>query len=310
VPPGDNVHVRFSPCGAMIRIAMTCPVIRTMALVVGHRQFVSRCRIVAAVVVLVGCTIAVALGPVALFAAPVHVQFPEGSAHGFLVLRGTDAKILADGDWWQIPAGDRVEVHLRFRFTDGSLSHEMFELTQRRVWSMVSYRSVQQGPSFPRDIDARINRASGRYRIETKERGKGDSKVDEGRIDLPEDTYALGMLAVLLKSIRPGESMMAHAVAFTPKPRVLKLEVSPDGEEAVTIHGLARKTSRYVAKAELGGALGTVASVAGKQPPPLHYWMAGDPVPTFARFDGPLYPEGPIWRVELAAPDWADDARK
>jgi hypothetical protein len=32
--------------------------------------------------------------------------------------------------------------------------------------------------------------------------------------------------------------------------------------------------------------------------------MAGDPMPTFLRVDGPLYPEGPIWRVELAAPDW------
>jgi hypothetical protein len=65
-----------------------------------------------------------------------------------------------------------------------------------------------------------------------------------------------------------------------------------------------------VAKAELGGALGVGASVVGKQPPPLRYWMAGDPVPTFLRFDGPLYPEGPIWRVELAAPQWRDDARR
>jgi hypothetical protein len=218
--------------------------------------------------------------------------------------------VLAEGDWWQIPAADRIEVHLRFRFTDGSLSHETFELAQRRVWSMLSYRSVQHGPSFPRDIDARIDRASGRYRVETGDRGKGESKVDEGTIKLPEDTYALGMLALLLKNLGRGDSIMAHAVAFTPKPRVLKLDVSPDGEETVKIHGLSRKTSRYIAKAELGGTLGTVASIAGKQPPPLRYWTAGDPVPTFVRFDGPLYAEGPIWRVELSAPEWSEDARK
>jgi len=178
------------------------------------------------------------------------------------------------------------------------------------VWSMLSYRSVQHGPSFPRDVEARLDRQSGRYRVETKERGKGESKVDTGTIELPEDTYALGMLAVLLKNLAPGEAMMAHAVAFTPKPRVLKLEISPGGEETVKIQGLARKTSRYVAKAELGGTLGAVATVAGKQPPAFHYWMAGDPVPTFVRFDGPLYPDGPIWRVELVAPQWNDDARK
>jgi hypothetical protein len=91
---------------------------------------------------------------------------------------------------------------------------------------------------------------------------------------------------------------------------VLKLEVSPDGEETVKIQGLPRKTARYVARAELGGALGTVASIAGKQPPPLRYWTAGDPVPTFVRFDGPLCPDGPIFRVELAAPQWPEDERK
>jgi hypothetical protein len=38
--------------------------------------------------------------------------------------------------------------------------------------------------------------------------------------------------------------------------------------------------------------------------------MAGEPMPTFVRFDGPLYPDGPIWRVELAAPHWSTDRRK
>lgn len=175
---------------------------------------------------------------------------------------------------------------------------------------MLTYRSVQRGPSFPRDLDARIDRATGRYRVETRDRDKGESNVDEGTIELPEDTYALGMLAVLLKNLGPGESITAHAVAFAPKPRVLKLDVAPDGEQAVKIQGLPRKASRYVAKAELGGALGTIASIAGKQPPPLRYWTVGDPIPTFVRFDGPLYPEGPIWRVELAAPEWSEDARR
>ena len=264
----------------------------------------TRWRLGAVAVVLLGCLIVSALRADTLSAAPVRVRSPEGSAHGFLVLRGTDATVLAEGDWWQIPSGDRIEVHLRFRFTDGSLSHETFELAQRRVWSMLSYRSVQRGPSFPRDVDARFDRRSGRYRVETKERSKGNGKVDEGTIQLPEDTYALGILALLLKNLPPGESMTAHAVAFTPKPRVLKLEVSPDGEETVKTQGLPRRTFRYVAKAELGGALGAAASITGKQPPALHYWMAGDPVPTFVRFDGPLYPEGPIWRVELVAPQW------
>ena len=243
-------------------------------------------------------------------AAVVRVRTPEGSAHGFLVLRGTKAEILAQGDWWQIPSGERLEVHLRFRFTDGSVSHETFLLTQRHVWTLVSYRSVQQGPSFPRDLDAHVDRETGRYMVQTHDRQKGARKVDEGTIELPEDVYGFGMLALLLKNLEPGEAITAHALAFTPKPRVLKLAVTPDGEENVTIHGLGRKTQRYRAKAELGGALGAVASVANKQPPPLRIWMAGEPIATFVRFDGPFYPDGPIWRVQLAAPHWTDDVAK
>src|SRR5262249_54339432 len=184
--------------------------------------------------------VSVAATPDGVAAAAVRVRAPEGSAHGFLVLRAPDGSVLAHGDWWQIPDGDRLEVHLRFRFTDGSLSHETFELAQRRVWSLLSYRSVQNGPRFPRDIEAHLDRTTGRYRVETKERGKGERKADEGTIDLPEDTYGFGMLAMLLKSLPPGESMTAHAVAFTPKPRVLTLNVSPDGEEQVKIERLAR----------------------------------------------------------------------
>src|SRR5207245_1570945 len=92
--------------------------------------------------VLAACIVA---GVVA--AAPVRVRSVEGSAHGFLVLRGTSSDLLAQGDWWQIPSGDRIEVHLRFAFIDGSLSHETFVLSQRRTWTLLSYRSVQRGPS-------------------------------------------------------------------------------------------------------------------------------------------------------------------
>ena len=261
-------------------------------------------------VLVVVATVGAATAPGHLAAAPVRVRAPEGSAHGFLVLRGTKAEVLAQGDWWQIPAGERLEVHLRFQFTDGSLSHETFVLTQRRVWTMLAYRSMQRGPSFPRDLDGRVDGETGRYTVTTHDRDKGTTKVDEGQLDLPEAVYGFGMLAILLRNLEPGAGFAAHVLAFTPKPRILDLEVTPDGQDTVTIQGLPRKTSRYLATAKLGGVLGAAASIAGKQPPPLHYWLAGDPLPSFVRFDGPFYSDAPIWRVELAAPHWTDDARR
>ena len=240
-------------------------------------------------------------------AAPVAVRLPEASAHGFLVVRDEKAKVIAQGDWWQLPKGDRLEVHLRFRFTDGSESHETFVLTQKRVLTLMSYRSRQRGPRFPREVDGHVDRETGRYSVRTTE--KGESKTDEGAIELPDDVYALSMLAVPLKNLQGAETISAHAIAFTPKPRILTLEATPTGEDTVKVEGLPRKTRRYVAKAKLKGVLGAAATVIDKQPPDLHYWLAGEPVPTFVRVDCPFYPDGPIWRVEIAAPHW-DEKRK
>jgi len=132
---------------------------------------------------------------------------------------------------------------------------------QRRVWTLLSYRSQQHGPSFPRDLDGHIDAESGRYTVTTQE--KGTTKTDEGQLELPDDIYAFGMLAILLRNLEPGAAMAAHVLAFTPKPRILDLEVTPDGEDAVTIQGLPRKTSRYLAKARLGGVLGATLERRG-----------------------------------------------
>jgi hypothetical protein len=47
-----------------------------------------------------------------------------------------------------------------------------------------------------------------------------------------------------------------------------------------------------------------VATVVGKQPPPVRFWLTSGRVPTFVRFEGPLYVDGPTWRVELAGARW------
>jgi hypothetical protein len=241
-------------------------------------------------------------------AAPVPARSAQGSAHAYLVLRDAQARVIAQGDWWQVPHDDQIEVHLRFEFADGSLSHETYVLSQRRVWTLLSYSSEQRGPSFPRDITAQVDRGSGRYSVRTKDRSDGDVDQDEGKIEIPVDAYPFGPLALLLADVKPGEAISAHAIAFTPKPRVLKLTIAPGVEDVATVEGTKRKIRRYVVHAELEGLIGVGASVLGKQPPDMHYWMAGDPMPTFLRTDGPLYPEGPIWHVELAAPTWSRGA--
>jgi len=93
-------------------------------------------------------------------------------------------------------------------------------------------------------------------------------------------------------------------VAATPKPRLVKLVVTPRGEEPFSIGGSRRKAIHYVIKVEIGGVAGVVAPLLGKQPPDIHVWILGGEAPAFVKSEGPLYLGGPIWRIELTSPVW------
>jgi hypothetical protein len=93
-------------------------------------------------------------------------------------------------------------------------------------------------------------------------------------------------------------------VVFTPKPHLVRLAITPQGEEAFSIGGSSRKATHYVAKVEIGGAAGLVATLLGKQPPDTHVWILGGEAPAFVKSEGPLYLGDPIWRIELASPVW------
>jgi hypothetical protein len=66
----------------------------------------------------------IVLRPSTLTAAPIAVRHKEGVAHGFLVLRTLDGKILAAGGLIQVMRDDQVTIDFTLRFKDGSLHHE------------------------------------------------------------------------------------------------------------------------------------------------------------------------------------------
>jgi len=235
-----------------------------------------------------------------LAAEPIAVRFPEGYTYGMLALSAADGDTLAHGELIQTASGDRVESRLTFRFKDGSLSDETFAFSQRDSFRLLSYRVIQRGPAFSHTLDAAF-RQTGRYTV--RFRGKTDSAetVDEGRLELPPDVYN-GMLGVVLKNLPRGAKGTASMVAFTPKPRLLKAELIPAAEDQFFVGDTARTAVRYLVKLEIGGLLGVAASLLGKDPPPLHYWIATGAVPAFVKFEGPFYGGGPLWRVELTSP--------
>lgn len=236
-------------------------------------------------------------------AEPVPVRYAEGVTHGFLVLRTLQGKDVADGDLSQFVRGDRVTRRLVFHFKDGSIHDETVVFSQRGTFRLLSDRLVQKGPTFPHPIDVTIDGVSGQVKVRYTD-DDGKEKFANERLALPADV-ANGLLPTLLKNVpRGAPSITVSLVAATPKPQLVKLEVSPEGEDTFSIGGLKLRATRYVVKVKIGGVAGLVAPLLDKQPPDSHVWVLGGEAPSFVKAEAPLFLGGPVLRIELASPSW------
>jgi hypothetical protein len=253
------------------------------------------------------CMLAVLLACAATFqtvplsAEQVPVRHTEGLMHGFLALRSLDGKRLADGEMTQIAEGDRVTSRLIFRFRDGSVYDDTTVFSQRGAFRLLADHLVQRGPSFKQPMETSVEASSGQVTVRYKDH-EGKEKILKERRDLPSDV-ANGLLFTLVKHIQPRvPQTTVSLVATTPKPRVVKLEILPEGEKAVASGNTKHETVRYVVKVKIGGVAGLVAPLLGKQPPDTHVWVLTGDAPAFVKLEGPLYAGGPVWRIELAPP--------
>lgn len=237
--------------------------------------------------------------------APISVRYAEGVVHGFLVLTSESGKVLAHGDLLQTPKAGAVTTEMIFRFDDGSLMAETVVFSQHDVFSMLSYHLVQRGPAFDRDIEFDLVRNRRAYRLTTKNHDDGKEESDSGTMELPADVYN-GLVLTVAKNLSAGDSATVHMVALTPKPRMIQLELKSADKQEVTL-GAHRETAlHWVLHPKLGALVGLFAKLLGKTPPDNHAWIVTDDVPAFVRFEGPLYVKGPVWRIELAVPEWPD----
>jgi hypothetical protein len=245
----------------------------------------------------------VLLEPGSMSAAPVAVRYTEGLIHGFVVLRALEGNLLADGDWIQFARAGQVTARLLLHFKDGSLHDETAVFSEHRVFRLLTYRLVQKGPAFQHPVEVSIDGSKGQVTVRSSG-DDGKEKTSTDRMDLPAD-LANGMVLVLLKNIRPDVPQTKIALLATaPKPRLVKLSVTPQGEEPFSTGDSTRKAMHYVVKVEIGGAAGLIAPLLGKQPSDIHVWILGGEAPTFLKSEGPLYFGGPIWRIELVSPVW------
>jgi hypothetical protein len=234
------------------------------------------------------------LAPHLASADPVSVTFTEGVSRGFPVLRGLNGEKLAQGELTQVPRGSHVvESRLVFRFKDGSVHDERVVFSQRDVFTLLSYRIVQEGPSFPETLEAAVDRATGRYHVRHRADQDSPEETLSGDFTLPPDVYN-GLLSMLMKNLPGGVSTVVQVVAFTPKPRLIKMLLAPAAEDPLKVNDAAVIATRFLIRPQLG----LFASLLVTDIPDVKCWIAGGEAPAFLRFEGPLYFMGPIWRID------------
>jgi hypothetical protein len=245
--------------------------------------------------------LAAVLRPAGVRAESIAVARAEGLTHGFLALRTLDGATLADQ--FEIARGSQVTVRLVFHFKDGSLHDETAVYTQRGRFRLVSDHLVQKGPAFKMPLEATINARNGRVSVRYTDKD-GEEKAIEERLDLPAD-LANGMILALLKNVSPKTpKTTVSMLAITPKPRLVKLEFIPSGEDPFSTGGVARKAMHYVVKVDIPGLTGVVATILEKTPPDSSVWILEGEAPAFVKSESQLFNGGPLWRIELVSPEW------
>jgi hypothetical protein len=245
----------------------------------------------------------VLLVPAWAAAKAVTVSFAEGAAHGYLVLQDGSGERIGHGEVLQTVRRNLVESRLVFRFKDGSLFDEKTTFSQRRIFRLQKYRLIQRGPSFPEELDIRMDRKSGRYRVRSRAGPDQSEVVTAGRLDMPSDTYN-GLIGTLLRNLPSGKSATVRIVAFTPEPNLIALDLRPEAKEPVQVGDLLKTATRWVLEPRIHGVVHFFGKVLGHLPDKFRYrfWIIHDGIPAFARFEGPLHLMGPVWRVEVLSP--------
>jgi hypothetical protein len=236
-------------------------------------------------------------------AAQVAVRHAEGLSHGFLVLRNQEGETIAHGELLQTSHASRATTRLVFHFKDGSLYDETAVYSQSHDFRLLRYSLTEKGSSFSHPQNLSFDVTSGNVTVQyTGDDGKQQTKSEY--MKLPPD-LANGMIPVLLKNVPPGGTEVnASMLVATPKPRLVRLAISQQGEDTFLFGSEKREATHYVVKIKLQGITGVLAEVLGKQPPDIHTWILGGVAPAFLKSSGPIYAGGPIWQIELASPSW------
>ncbi len=232
-------------------------------------------------------------------AQPLSVRHIQGTTHAFLVLRAESGTILGYGELLQLIHGGRVNSRLTYHFRDGSIDDDISVFSQSHTFHFIRDYHVQHGPFFSKASECLVEE-SGRVTIHSVDKG-GKNKVETSHIDLPANVSNGFAATILLNTLPKSGPFKLGFITPAGKGRLIQLSIDVAGDEPFSpVQGVRRKATVFRIHPELGGAVGVVAPVLGKQPKDVFVWVLEGEVPGLVREIGPLEEGGPIVSVEPA----------
>jgi len=215
--------------------------------------------------------LAITLGTAAL-AEPISVRHTQRPTHRFMVARSEAGRIIASCEFSQVVQGDEVTMRLTYKFVDGSIDDETTTYRQQGTLRLVRNHHIQKGPFFVRPVDFTVEAASGVAISRTSDKN-GNIHVESRRIDLPDDLANGFVGALLLNAPQNTTPFRVGMLAPVDGGRLIRILISPEGEQPFHTTGLALKATVFRIHPELGGIVGVIASLIGLQPKDVMVWV-------------------------------------
>lgn len=231
---------------------------------------------------------------------------PEGALHGFPAVFNLDGKKLADCEFIQWIEGSQLRVKIDYDFGAGHTVEEqaLFRQEPELIQDQWSWRETRNGQiyrSFSVDFSAKKATAQ---KIEDKAVKKWSEEV---RVE-PGRTFAGFGFAMAIKCLRnrlvQGQKIQLEAIAFTPKPRVVSVDLSYGGSERMLTGGRTVAGELFIIHPNVPLVAKAFVDVQDTK-----MWLTLPRPAGFLRWEGALAEPGdPLIRVDLLPADQSGKA--
>ncbi len=230
----------------------------------------------------------------------------EAGAHGYPEMRDIAGRRMADGDFTQWIANDRLHVRIVYDFDGGrqvveeAVFRQHPELAQES-WSFTDLQGKKPSRAFT--IDFRTGAASA-MKIE-----KGETKHWSEMLDTSGgQTFAGFGFSLAIKALRArlikGETVTLKGIGFAPKPQAVSVELSYAGRDRIRMAGRTIAGDHFRVHPKIPAIAKLFVTV-----PDAHIWLTTTPA-GFLRYEGAMAEPGDqIIRVDFLPGGESEAAR-